>query len=71
MNLSDSDCILLRGAEAGLPTDVMGGGDANFICVDGTDGPMVPVRSHPQKVIRITSEVLLGTCVESGATSEW
>jgi hypothetical protein len=44
--LRDFDCIVLRGAEAGLLSDVIGVGD--FIYIDGADGPMVPVLSHPQ-----------------------
>jgi hypothetical protein len=43
--LRDSDCNVLRGAEAGLLSDVIGvGGD--FIYIGGADGLIVPVHSH-------------------------
>jgi hypothetical protein len=38
---------VLRGAEAGLLSEVIGVG-FDFIYIGGADGPMAPVRSHPQ-----------------------
>jgi len=56
---------VLRGAEAGLLSDVIGV-DGDFIYIGGADGPSA--FTHP-KLIWIAFQVLLVICVEPGATS--